>query len=165
MGKIELKDLIKQLDVEYEKESWIAQLVERNEQGEYEWKYEIPRDEQDPRYVKSFNIDEEEQYKSFFTKYGFVVINNILSEEECKASIADIWTVLETSPFYSSLHINRYDPTSFSRWPGGMPQVEGIVGERPVITQTALFNRQNPLFYRAYAHLLNSPHLLVNHDR
>ena len=70
---------------------------------------EIPKDKEDPRYVKSFSVDEEKDLKEvnfshkvhvimkqFFDEYGFVVVRDVLSKDECDATVEDIWNYLET---------------------------------------------------------------------
>jgi hypothetical protein len=54
-----------------------------------------PRDVNDKRFIHSFDLKEENEILSFLDKYGFVVIKNILSEEEVNETVSDIWDNLE----------------------------------------------------------------------
>ena len=51
--------------------------------------------EEDSRYYQSFSVHEREAYKTFFEKTGFVVIDDVLTQDECKESIEEIWRYLE----------------------------------------------------------------------
>ena len=57
----------------------------------------IPRDSEG--YVKSFTLSsydcaEAEEARAFFEKYGFVVIANVYTPEQCAETISDIWNVI-----------------------------------------------------------------------
>ena len=59
----------------------------------------IPRDSEG--YVKSFILSsygcpETEEARAFFKQYGFVVIANVFTPEQCAETIIDIWNVIET---------------------------------------------------------------------
>ena len=41
-------------------------------------------------YMKSFTTEEREEYKAFFDKYGFVVIRDVVSAEECNICIDEV---------------------------------------------------------------------------
>lgn len=59
----------------------------------------IPRDSDG--YVKSFiindlNSTDATEAREFFEQYGFVVIANAFTLEQCKETISDIWNVIES---------------------------------------------------------------------
>jgi hypothetical protein len=59
----------------------------------------IPRDFEG--YVQSFTLSskdcpEAEEARAFFEKYGFVVIANVFTPEQCAETISDIWNVIES---------------------------------------------------------------------
>jgi hypothetical protein len=59
----------------------------------------IPRDSEG--YVKSFILSsndcpEAEEARAFFEQYGFVVITNVFTPEQCAETISDIWNVIES---------------------------------------------------------------------
>jgi len=134
---------------------------------------QVPRDSEDPDFVLSFNMDQKEEYVKFFNEYGFVVVN-VLTQEECKKSIEDIWNYLETkgwihihsnADILSRNKISRDDPSTWGgeNWPA-MAE-EGILGVPPVFSAQAIANRQHPNVYKVFADLLGRTDLLVNHDR
>ena len=59
----------------------------------------VPRDAEG--YVKSFviedlNSSQTKEARDFFDEYGFVVIANVFTPEQCEQTIADIWNVIES---------------------------------------------------------------------
>ena len=54
---------------------------------------EVPRDAVDPSYVESF--DDMTLAKSFFEKYGFVVLRDVYDTESCEISRRAMWDVIE----------------------------------------------------------------------
>ena len=59
----------------------------------------VPRDADG--YVKSFVIDDlngsaAKEARAFFDEYGFVVIANVFTLEQCQQTIEDIWNVIES---------------------------------------------------------------------
>jgi hypothetical protein len=59
----------------------------------------IPRDSEG--YVRSFTLSscdssEAADARAFFEQYGFVVVANVFTPEQCVATIADIWNVIES---------------------------------------------------------------------
>ena len=66
-------------------------------------------------YTKSFSLQgEEDSLVEFFDKYGFVIVREVLSPEECEATVTDIWNVLEANSDY---RMNASDPSSWNNWP------------------------------------------------
>lgn len=41
-------------------------------------------------YTVSFGVDQREEIQQFFDKYGFVVVKEVLTEKDCKATLDDI---------------------------------------------------------------------------
>ena len=137
--------------------------------------YEVPRDEQDSSYVKSFLPSEVQEYKTFFQNFGFVVIRDVLTQDECNQSIDEIWNYIEKGEFKSQptksfkydiepSFPKRSDPSTWNtNWPS-MAE-EGIVGVHPIFKRQLILNRQNPLIYSVFSTLMNKKELIVNHDR
>jgi len=120
--------------------------------------YEVPRDEQG--YIQSFSIDQVEQFKQFFTKFGFVVVRDILNKEECQATISEIWDIVEGQGF------DRNSPSGWNTdWEITGLSSEGIISIDPIFRRHAINNRQNPNLYQVCSSLLDQKELLVNHDR
>jgi hypothetical protein len=59
-------------------------------------KYEVPADE------------EGYKYKEFFKKFGFVVVRDILTKEECEDTINDIWNILTKVHPLNRQHLIHY---------------------------------------------------------
>ena len=60
----------------------------------------VPRDSEG--YVKSFTLSncdhpEVHEAREFFDEFGFVVIANVFTPEQCADTISDIWNVIESS--------------------------------------------------------------------
>jgi len=89
-------------------------------------------------------------------------VKNVLTEEECKDTINDIWEYLKIKA-----KIDKNDPKTWEndRWRYTGLWNEGIVGDDPIFTKRALLNRQNPNIYKACSTILNRKDLMVNHDR
>jgi len=114
-------------------------------------------------FVQSFELTDEQKIKEFFARFGFVVINNILTSVECKETIDYLWeSIQELSP-----NIKRDDTSSWENkyWANTGIIEEGIVGYGPIWSQRAFINRQNPKLAKAYSILFDREDLLVNHDR
>lgn len=69
-------------------------------------KYEVPVDEEG--YVQSFSVSEVDKYKEFFKKFGFVVVRDILTKEECEDTIQDIWNNLTKVHRFNNKHLIHY---------------------------------------------------------
>ena len=51
----------------------------------------VPKDKDG--YLIAFDVEEEEKIKNFFDEFGFVVIQNCCSKEDCEKTIDEIWEV------------------------------------------------------------------------
>ncbi|KAG9416395.1 hypothetical protein AC1031_000801 [Aphanomyces cochlioides] len=126
-------------------------------------------------YHPSYSIDDEENYLAAFKRDGFVVIENILSDEECALSCGEIWDYLERDG-----KVKRDDPLSWGNenWPREVCRNGGFVGRFPFwkrmkkLDQTSLNkqpqswrNRENPLVYKAFSRILSEEKLWVSIDR
>ena len=69
---------------------------------------EIPKD--DEGYVQSFDVENEAAIKEFFDEYGFVVVRDVFTAEECATTVDDIWEVVQEK---AGKHIKREDPSSW----------------------------------------------------
>ncbi|CAF2139798.1 unnamed protein product [Rotaria magnacalcarata] len=126
----------------------------------------IPRDADG--FVKSFtfsiyNSPEGSEACAFFQEYGFVVISNVFTPEQCTDTISDIWNVIESLVTQSV----RNDEQLWTQklWSKTGILDEGIVGWESLWTRQILFNRQNPALHTAFASVLRTENLLVSHDR
>jgi len=113
-------------------------------------------------YIESFSLDQSDLIKQFFNEYGFVVVNKILNESECKNTIDEIWSFV-TEKVQS---VDRKDPMSWDKgWSSTGIENEGIIGYNPIWKPMAIQNRQNPNIYQVCKILLGEDKLLMNHDR
>jgi len=119
--------------------------------------YEVPREEEDYRFVQSFSLDsQEEEALEFFNEFGFVVFNGILNEDECQKSVDELFQLCEMKPS---------DPSTWNHWPKNGMERYGTPTQAPLFSPQLLRNRQNPRLHRAFSLLLKTQDLLINHDR
>ncbi|CAF0930362.1 unnamed protein product [Adineta steineri] len=126
----------------------------------------IPRDSEG--YVKSFtlssyNCSEAVEARAFFEQYGFVVITNVFTPEQCATTISDIWNVIESFTG-KSMRNDENQWISQNWYRTGLVQ-EGIIGNASLWTRQILLNRQISALHVAFAAILETENLLVNHDR
>lgn len=127
-------------------------------------------------YMKSFTIEEHEEYKTFFDTYGFVVIRDAITPVACSNSINEVWTSLkEKNPT-----IDRGDPQTWTEqyWPKDICRNGGFVNRFPYwkrmpnLKETlvakqpqAWKNRENPIVYDVFRHLMSTGRLWGSVDR
>lgn len=116
----------------------------------------VPRDEEDPRFVRSFSLEEPREANEFFAEFGFVVFRGILSPEECERSFQELCSLVGLDPAR---------PETWARWPKAGMEKYAMPLREPNFEPTFLHNRQSPNLLRAFSHLLGREDLLVNHDR
>eukprot|EP01125_Pyxidicula_operculata_P010993 TRINITY_DN3603_c0_g1_i1.p1 TRINITY_DN3603_c0_g1~~TRINITY_DN3603_c0_g1_i1.p1 ORF type:complete len:391 (+),score=72.70 TRINITY_DN3603_c0_g1_i1:173-1345(+) len=122
--------------------------------------YKVPKDDEDYRYTKCFRLEEADEIREFFRHYGFVVVRDVLTEDECQATIDDIWSLCE-----KNTTLKREDPNTWGDWPANGIAKYGMPTKDPVFTKQALRNRQNPNVHRVFAILFETDDLIVSHDR
>lgn len=76
--------------------------------------YIVPRDEEDPRYIKSFTVDQDKEILDFFKTFGFVVVRNVLSKEDCQNTVDEMFSILETN---TKKKFKRDDISTWNNWP------------------------------------------------
>jgi len=124
-----------------------------------------PRDEDDPTYMKSFDLsfpNADQDILQFFQQFGFVVVRDVLTPDQCDQTLSDLFTSLEVN---SNHQFNRNDPSTWRSWPSTGLKNHGMPHRSPTFSASALSNRQNPLLFRIFSLLLHSTNLIVNHDR
>src|SRR4051812_39458925 len=93
----------------------------------------------------------------FFQQNGYVVIDNILSTNECQATLEEIGNELNKIDGRFILT----DPSTYDYAPmNGI----GIYTDQPIFSRQFLLNRSNPNVYRAFSLVSENPNLIVNHD-
>lgn len=115
-------------------------------------------DENDSRFFKSFRLDEEDEYRNFFSKCGFVIVRDVISAQDCDATVDKIWDLLEDVST-----ANRKDPSTWTeRWPTNKT---GILGT-PIASDTMAWkNRQSKNIHKVFSKLYGTTKLLVSVDR
>ncbi|CAF3524305.1 unnamed protein product [Rotaria socialis] len=126
----------------------------------------VPRDSEG--FVKSFNLSsydcpEADDACAFFDQYGFVVIANVFTPEQCAETISDIWNVVES--FAEQSIRNNENLWDAQRWRRTGYEQVGLVGNASLWTRQIILNRQTPALHTAFAAVLGTRKLLTNHDR
>lgn len=110
----------------------------------------LPCDPENPQYARSFDArglqllesPSRHEMKRFFDQYGYVIVSNLYSSEECSASRDAMWQVVEsTNPGMS-----RDDPQTWSKL-----KAKGRYGlslRQPSFHPTLVNNRQVCLQHR-----------------
>eukprot|EP01129_Flabellula_baltica_P003787 TRINITY_DN13517_c0_g1_i1.p1 TRINITY_DN13517_c0_g1~~TRINITY_DN13517_c0_g1_i1.p1 ORF type:complete len:339 (+),score=105.34 TRINITY_DN13517_c0_g1_i1:55-1071(+) len=127
-------------------------------------------------YYQSFTPDQVEEYVAHFNEHGFVVVDNVLSEEQLEKSKEEIWEYITEK---SEGKFLREDPTTWGdeNWPKEICRNGGFMGRFPYIKRlklpstlipkqhTAWENRQNPLVYEVFKNCMGTKRLWVSIDR
>ena len=133
------------------------------ERGEWEH-HEVPLD--NDGLCKSFATTDTAAITSFMDKYGFVVIQNVLSSEACDATMSEFWSGGMTGGNLKA------DPENSSTWHdffqtawADQGTAKGVIGNGPILSPQLLSNRQSAELHKAYAAVIGTEQLVVNHDR
>lgn len=122
---------------------------------------ELPLD--DEGYVQSFKLDQVEEYIEFFKKYGFVVVDNVVSSEDADATVSDVWDQLEKE---SKGAVKRDDTTTWYDIMGRqLVSRTGLVGNHVTSSAIAWKNRENPNLYEVFSNCIGEKELHVSVDR
>jgi hypothetical protein len=98
-----------------------------------------PYDPNDKRFIKSFRLEDDVvEVQKFYQKYGFVIFDNVLNEEEVNHSIDDLWGAFPGA--------QRNDPSTWS--PVRHPF--GFAGEEPIDGLQLWKNRQHTNVYHSF---------------
>jgi hypothetical protein len=120
---------------------------------------QIPRDETDPSFVKSFKCETESlQAIEFFTEYGFVVFSDVYSAEECATTRDAMWKVVESE--YPGLDRNNMATWDLYKSTGKY----GMSMRGPCFDPVLVRNRSSPNLVRVLKTVV-SEDVMVSHDR
>ena len=122
----------------------------------------VPSDSSDNRYTQSFDPSEQGQILEFFHKYGFVVVRDVLTNEECQRTFGEIMDIMEQNTGHA---FRRNDRSTWDHWPANSIEHFGSVQRAPIFSEQFLKNRCNPNVYNAFRLLLNEDNLMVSQDR
>lgn len=114
-------------------------------------------------FVVSFSVDADNaaDIQRFFHDFGFVVISDVLNDDECNATIREFW----------EHHAGEgLDPSKPATWDSFWERQHfgrlGIIGMFPDFASIRqLENRQNPRVHEAFARVLGTHELWVDFDR
>jgi len=116
----------------------------------------VPRD--DEGFVTAYAVEDVAGIRQFFDKYGFVIIKDVIDNEQATALLDEIWKNCQERKKL----VSKDDPITWDYIPSGSV---GILGSL-FTEQTASWDvRQSPRLRQAYAAVLRTDDLLVSLDR
>lgn len=110
--------------------------------------HKLPLDEKG--FTQSFSIKDFDRKAvgEFYQKYGLVIFDDVLNENEIELSIDDLWQdVIEMS----EEKIKRDDPKTWD-WTGPLGRF-GFINDRPLSRPQLWKNRSHPNTYKAFKSL------------
>lgn len=113
----------------------------------------------DEGFAISYDLTEKEEINKFFNIFGFVVIRDVLNDEEIKETTDEFFESFQGGENASDEELESfYNDQPFSQF--------GIIGVGPDLKSISqLNNRQNPKVHKAFSTVLNCDDLIVEHDR
>lgn len=128
--------------------------------------YPAPVDSED--FVLSFDLSQRDELKAFYQKYGFVVVKNVVDENQINKTAEEIWSCKDGTLWEPS-GVKRDDPLTWDdpNWMKKFGDVKnGFVNG---FSEEELYwsweNRQNPNIYKLFTIILNREDLWVKFDR
>eukprot|EP01064_Diplonema_japonicum_P007436 TRINITY_DN15063_c0_g1_i1.p1 TRINITY_DN15063_c0_g1~~TRINITY_DN15063_c0_g1_i1.p1 ORF type:complete len:327 (+),score=34.81 TRINITY_DN15063_c0_g1_i1:59-982(+) len=115
----------------------------------------------DDGFIKSFSLDEPASILDHMDKYGFVVVRDVLTSEQCEATMDEFWAT------GAKQGLDKHDRATWDTyWKTQRFGKMGIIGSwGDVRSLTQLNNRQNPNVYKAFSCVNKTEKLWVDHDR
>eukprot|EP01094_Clydonella_sp_ATCC50884_P002954 TRINITY_DN1226_c0_g1_i1.p1 TRINITY_DN1226_c0_g1~~TRINITY_DN1226_c0_g1_i1.p1 ORF type:complete len:449 (-),score=133.42 TRINITY_DN1226_c0_g1_i1:125-1471(-) len=153
---------------EPERHSKIAEQLEEEEEEEEVEQFPFVPDavEYDEEgFVRSFAADDTEGIRAFFERYGFVVVDNVLSSAECERTVDEMWQEMEhTVREYYFKSVDAFDPSTWEVL-SGVVSGTGIIGTTVANSDAAWANRQNDKAHRVFSTVIGEEDLLASVDR
>eukprot|EP00761_Pharyngomonas_kirbyi_P000218 gb/GECH01000218.1/.p1 GENE.gb/GECH01000218.1/~~gb/GECH01000218.1/.p1 ORF type:complete len:394 (+),score=114.50 gb/GECH01000218.1/:1-1182(+) len=132
-----------------------------NDQYEYHFQPSpVPVDEEG--YVEAFEVEQQEEIKAFFEKYGVVVVKNVLNKEEYEKTEEEIWDFLKRHS--KDYLLDRNDPLTWHYYWPSLRHL-GILGNTIILSPQICRNRQNPKIHKAFSILFGTDRLRVSVER
>jgi len=119
----------------------------------------LPLPVDDEGFVRSFPAQDAEGIRDFFSRYGLVVVEGVISDEACHRSVDEVWAHAERQ--VSGLV--REDPSTWDKWPG-LAKL-GILGNSFLLSRQLCENRQEAAVHGAFAAVFGTERLVVNIGR
>lgn len=112
-------------------------------------------------YTTSFTVEQIPDIKNFFDKNGFVVVDNVLTDAECDATVEEFNQICQK--LAPEFDIN--DRSTYDKYPSCNNY--GLVSSDPIFTEQIVRNRVNVNILGLFSNLYDVPvgNLLCNHDR
>lgn len=117
-------------------------------------------------YTESFTLNEKKEILHFFEEYGYVVIDNILTKEECENTLDNMNIFLNKKLKVKNpdaTEINIRDSSTYDRLP--ISPNFGAIDSPPIFTEQVIKNRQNAKLYEALCLIYNDKDIIISHDR
>lgn len=110
-------------------------------------------------FYQSFTMDDSDNYMDFFNTNGFVVIRDVVSEDDCDQTLDEFWSK-------NSGLVDKSDPATWNDfWSSQEFAKFSIIGSGASMTHSQLSNRQNPFVYDVFRRIHQTDKLWVDHDR
>ena len=121
---------------------------------------DVPSDDDDWRFTKSFAVNDAQAARDFFQHYGFVVFRDVVSKAQCQACRDHMWRATEE---LSGGRFDRTRPETWDAFPGNF----GMPSKRPIFAPEVVSLRQEPGLVQAFCNILQAEpsELLASHDR
>ena len=113
--------------------------------------------------LKSFQVHETVEILAFWEKYGVVVIENVVDQQQIESTIDEIWKIIDSS---SEGKVKRDDPTTWEDeyWPDKTKK--GFIQPFSEFKWKEMWlNRQNPNIIKAFEVILGQQEINVSRDR
>jgi ectoine hydroxylase-related dioxygenase (phytanoyl-CoA dioxygenase family) len=127
-------------------------------------------------YCTSFTVDQTEEYLSYFNQHGYVIIDNILEQQDIEGSKKEIWDYLVEK---SNCLINPNEPETWNNnnWPKDICRNGGFMGRFPYLKKIKLpetlipkhhcawKNRENSNVFEVFKQCMGTKRLWMSVDR
>lgn len=138
----------------------LGELLRREDNSDFEYAYEsisLPLDGQG--FVQSFPAHEADAIRSFFDRFGLVVVHDAIDDVACVRSVAEVWDYVERE----CKGLERANPSTWERWPPLWKL--GILGNTFMLSPQFCENRQASGIHQAFAAVFQTERLIVNTGR
>lgn len=138
----------------------LARLLRREDNSAFPYAYEalvLPLDSEG--FVQSFAVHETEGIRSFFQRYGLVVVRDAIDVGACDRSVQEVWDYLERQ----CKGLDRAEASTWEQW-ASLSKL-GILGNNFFLSPQFCENRQAPGVHRAFAAVFGTERLVVNVGR
>lgn len=124
-------------------------------------------------YYPSYTVAQVDEYTAAFERDGFVVVDNVIAQDEIDASVSEVFDYLSEKG-----EIKPDEPATWEQWPQEICRSGGFMGRFPYYKRMselsstfvdrqpqAWRNRENPKVHQVFANLMGTRRLWVSVDR